>query len=212
MKLVEVIRGIATSDRLLRRGKGTAESWRDPVEVVHDAPGFAARSRAHDQRGDLRRDGRRRHHGGHQDEVLPKLGSAHPMGPLTLADFIGLDICLDILRVLHSGLGEDKYRHPARCWSAWWTPARWPRERTRLLQVVSLPQTNRPSAHCGWGFPLAARALPDVVTQDAPCAAVLSDFQRDGLQCRILILKRSFKVLDDNVLAVRIRAAWWLSG
>jgi 3-hydroxybutyryl-CoA dehydrogenase len=43
-------------------------------------------------------------------DTVMKLGMAHPMGPLTLADFIGLDVCLAIMEVLHRGLGDDKYR------------------------------------------------------------------------------------------------------
>ena len=50
-----------------------------------------------------------------------KLGMNHPMGPLTLADFIGLDVCLAILEVLHEGLGDPKYR-ACPCSGAWWRP------------------------------------------------------------------------------------------
>src|SRR3984957_9162454 len=110
MKLVEVIRGLATS-------QATYETVRDlalklekaPVEV-NDAPGFVSNRVlmpllneamfavmecvATPQA---------------VDEVF-KLGMAHPMGPLTLADFIGLDVCLDIMRVMLDGLGDPKYR------------------------------------------------------------------------------------------------------
>ncbi len=110
MKLVEVIRGIATTDETYNRTRDLAlKLEKTPVEV-NDAPGFVsnrvlmplineaiyavmegvATAQA-------------------VDEVF-KLGMAHPMGPLTLADFIGLDVCLDIMRVLHSGLGDPKYR------------------------------------------------------------------------------------------------------
>ena len=55
-----------------------------------------------------------------------KLGMNHPMGPLALADLIGLDVCLAILEVLHEGLGDDKYR-PARCCGRWWRRDIWRR-------------------------------------------------------------------------------------
>ena len=110
MKLVEVIRGLETTDETFAQVKALAEALgKSPVEV-HDAPGFVsnrvlmpllneamfavmegvATPAAIDQ--------------------VFQLGMAHPMGPLALADFIGLDVCLDIMRVLVEGLGDPKYR------------------------------------------------------------------------------------------------------
>jgi 3-hydroxybutyryl-CoA dehydrogenase len=107
---VEVIRGQATSDETTRLVMDLARSLdKVPVEV-NDFPGFVsnrvlmpmineaifavyegvATAEAIDQ--------------------VMKLGMNHPMGPLTLADFIGLDVCLAILEVLHGGLGDPKYR------------------------------------------------------------------------------------------------------
>jgi 3-hydroxybutyryl-CoA dehydrogenase len=110
MQLVEVIRGLETTDETFARVKALAEALgKSPVEV-HDAPGFVsnrvlmpllneamfavmegvATPQAIDQ--------------------VFQLGMAHPMGPLALADFIGLDVCLDIMRVMVEGLGDPKYR------------------------------------------------------------------------------------------------------
>ena len=110
MKLVEVIRGLATSqetfevvrDLALRLGK-------IPVEV-NDAPGFVSNRVLMPLLNEAMfavMEGVATPEA--VDEVF-KLGMAHPMGPLTLADFIGLDVCLDIMRVLHDGLGDPKYR------------------------------------------------------------------------------------------------------
>lgn len=110
MKLVEVIRGLATSDETYRVTKQLAEKLdKVPVEV-NDAPGFVSNrvlmpllneAMYSVMEGVATPEA--------VDEVF-KLGMAHPMGPLTLADFIGLDVCLDIMRVLHEGLGDPKYR------------------------------------------------------------------------------------------------------
>jgi 3-hydroxybutyryl-CoA dehydrogenase len=110
MKLVEVIRGIATSDETYAAVKAVSERLgKTPVEV-NDAPGFAANRILLPMINEAIfavMEGVATPEA--VDEVF-KLGMAHPMGPLTLADFIGLDVCLDILRVLHSGLGDSKYR------------------------------------------------------------------------------------------------------
>jgi 3-hydroxybutyryl-CoA dehydrogenase len=110
MKLVEVIRGLATSD-------GTFAAVRDlsvklektPVEV-NDAPGFVSNRVLMPLLNEAMyavMEGVAAPEA--VDEVF-KLGMAHPMGPLTLADFIGLDVCLDIMRVMQDGLGDPKYR------------------------------------------------------------------------------------------------------
>ncbi len=110
MKLVEVIRGIATSDETYQAVKATAEKLgKTPVEV-NDAPGFVSNRILLPMINEAIytvMEGVATPEA--VDEVF-KLGMAHPMGPLTLADFIGLDVCLDIMRVLQSGLGDSKYR------------------------------------------------------------------------------------------------------
>ena len=110
MALVEVIRGQATSDETTRTVMDLARSLgKTPVEV-NDFPGFVANRVLMPMineaifavyEGVARPEA--------VDEVM-KLGMNHPMGPLTLADFIGLDVCLAILQVLHEGLGDPKYR------------------------------------------------------------------------------------------------------
>jgi 3-hydroxybutyryl-CoA dehydrogenase len=110
MKLVEVIRGLATSDETYSTVKAVAERLgKTPVEV-NDAPGFVSNRVLLPMINEAIyavMEGVATPEA--VDEVF-KLGMAHPMGPLTLADFIGLDVCLDILRVLQSGLGDSKYR------------------------------------------------------------------------------------------------------
>jgi 3-hydroxybutyryl-CoA dehydrogenase len=110
MKLVEVIRGLATSNETFATVKALAEKLeKTPVEV-NDAPGFVSNRVLMPLLNEAMyavMEGVATPEA--VDEVF-KLGMAHPMGPLTLADFIGLDVCLDIMRVMHSGLGDPKYR------------------------------------------------------------------------------------------------------
>jgi len=110
MKLVEVIRGLATSKETLQTVCDLAARLdKTPVEV-NDAPGFVSNRVLMPLLNEAMyavMEGVAAPEA--VDEVF-KLGMAHPMGPLTLADFIGLDVCLDIMRVLHQGLGDPKYR------------------------------------------------------------------------------------------------------
>ncbi len=110
MKLVEVIRGLATSPETFVAVRELAVKLdKTPVEV-NDAPGFVSNRVLMPLLNEAMyavMEGVATPEA--VDEVF-KLGMAHPMGPLTLADFIGLDVCLDIMRVLQDGLGDPKYR------------------------------------------------------------------------------------------------------
>jgi 3-hydroxybutyryl-CoA dehydrogenase len=110
MKLVEVVRGLATSDETFQTVRQLALKLdKTPVEV-NDAPGFVSNRVLMPLLNEAMytvMEGVATPEA--VDEVF-KLGMNHPMGPLTLADFIGLDVCLDIMRVLHNGLGDPKYR------------------------------------------------------------------------------------------------------
>ena len=110
MQLVEIVRGLATSDETFQTVRDLAvKLGKTPVEV-NDAPGFVSNRVLMPLLNEAMfavMEGVATPEA--VDEVF-KLGMAHPMGPLTLADFIGLDVCLDIMRVLHNGLGDPKYR------------------------------------------------------------------------------------------------------
>ena len=110
MKLVEVIRGIATSDETYEKVRELSETMGKTPLDCQDFPGFIANRILMPMineaiyalyEGVATRE---------SIDGIMKLGMNHPMGPLTLADFIGLDVCLAILNVLHEGLGDPKYR------------------------------------------------------------------------------------------------------
>jgi 3-hydroxybutyryl-CoA dehydrogenase len=110
MKLVEIIRGQETSDETTAKIVAASESIEKVPVAANDYPGFVSNRVLMPMineavfclmEGVSTREG---------IDTVMKLGMAHPMGPLQLADLIGLDVCLDILEVLHKGLGDDKYR------------------------------------------------------------------------------------------------------
>lgn len=110
MKLVELISGIATSEDMFKTSKIFAESLGKTVATSKDFPGFIANRillpmineaiyTLYEGVGTI-----------DSIDTTMKLGMAHPMGPLQLADYIGLDTCLAIMKVLHEGFGDSKYR------------------------------------------------------------------------------------------------------
>ncbi|HVF88086.1 MAG TPA: 3-hydroxyacyl-CoA dehydrogenase NAD-binding domain-containing protein, partial [Pyrinomonadaceae bacterium] len=110
MKLVEVIRGIATSDETYERTRALSEKLGKTALECNDSAGFVANRVLMPMINEAIF---ALHEGVATRESIDgimRLGMNHPMGPLTLADFIGLDVCLAILNVLHDGLGDPKYR------------------------------------------------------------------------------------------------------
>jgi 3-hydroxybutyryl-CoA dehydrogenase len=109
MKLVEVIRGYSTSDIVLNTIMDMSRQLgKIPVEV-NDYPGFVANRILMPMINEAVFTLFEGVAGVEEIDTVMKLGMAHPMGPLQLADFIGLDVCLSILRVLHDGFGNPKY-------------------------------------------------------------------------------------------------------
>lgn len=110
MKLVEIIRGYATSDETYAAVRSLSEKLgKVPVEV-QDYPGFISNRILMPMINEAVYCVMEGIASIEDIDTVMKLGMAHPMGPLTLADFIGLDVCLAIMEVLHKGLGDDKYR------------------------------------------------------------------------------------------------------
>jgi len=110
MKLVEIIRGIATSDGTYEKVRALTENLGKTALDCQDSPGFVSNRVLMPMineaiftlyEGVATRE---------NIDGIMKLGMNHPMGPLTLADFIGLDVCLAIMNVMHEGFGDPKYR------------------------------------------------------------------------------------------------------
>lgn len=109
MKLVEIIRGYSTSDEVTKTIMEVSKTLdKVPVEV-NDYPGFVANRILMPMINEAIITLNEGVAGVEEIDTVMKLGMAHPMGPLQLADFIGLDVCLAIMNVLYTGLGNDKY-------------------------------------------------------------------------------------------------------
>ncbi len=110
MKLVEIIRGLGTSDETYRVTEElTKKLGKIPVEV-NDAPGFVSNRVLMPLINEAIFTYMEGVASPEAIDTVMKLGMNHPMGPLTLADFIGLDVCLSVMEVLHDGFGDPKYR------------------------------------------------------------------------------------------------------
>ena len=109
MKLVEIIRGYSTSDEVTNTIMETSKSLKKIPTEVNDYPGFVANKILMPMINEAIITLHEGTAGVEEIDTVMKLGMAHPMGPLQLADFIGLDVCLAILKVLQDGYGNSKY-------------------------------------------------------------------------------------------------------
>ncbi|MFT5010920.1 MAG: 3-hydroxybutyryl-CoA dehydrogenase [Pseudomonadales bacterium] len=109
MKLVEVIRGYATSDEVTAKVMEMSKNLGKVPTEVNDYPGFVANRILMPMINEAIITLHEGVAGVAEIDTVMKLGMAHPMGPLQLADFIGLDVCLSIMNVLHDGFGNGKY-------------------------------------------------------------------------------------------------------
>ena len=110
MKLVEIVRGLATSDETFETTRDLSERLgKTPVEV-NDYPGFVSNRVLMPMINEAVYCLMEGVGDAEAIDTVMKLGMNHPMGPLTLADLIGLDVCLEIMEVLHDGIGDPKYR------------------------------------------------------------------------------------------------------
>ncbi len=109
MKLVEIIRGYSTSDEVTATIMETSKKLNKVPTEVNDYPGFIANRILMPMINEAIYSLYEGVAGVEEIDTVMKLGMAHPMGPLQLADFIGLDVCLAILQVLHDGFGNPKY-------------------------------------------------------------------------------------------------------
>jgi len=110
MKLVEVIRGYSTSDETYAKVQSLAEVLQKTPVEVNDYPGFVSNRVLLPMINEAIYCVMEGVASPESIDTVMKLGMNHPMGPLTLADFIGLDVCLSIMNVLYDGLGDSKYR------------------------------------------------------------------------------------------------------
>ena len=110
MKLVEIIRGLATSDETFATTRALAEKFGKTTTTSKDHPGFIANRILMPMINEAFYALLEGVGSAEDIDTTMKLGTNQPMGPLALADFIGLDTCLAIMNVLHDGIGDSKYR------------------------------------------------------------------------------------------------------